>query len=332
MRNSTLHRAAVVVWPLGFRLTVGRVFMVFTLLLNIYTTGTRRASAIGCTTNGSLCQNVAQGLPCHRVIAPCNIRIAFTGAIRVVFPTTIHCISLKDGRVVTNGTSNTRGMVQIGTAARNFPNRAGFSIVYRSNDFFSFGTGCTHRPRVLGVRVGSFLRGRSASSFSRAHVGVCFQRLNGRDPLLIGLVVRDVCGGGSQGIHRLNDGHFKVRFLVGKVCACGKVLCMRARAGGDSGIPFSASFVEFGVASGGIPGHATVRRAMLSTMHDCGRIVRVTKGSAIHAICTLPGFAVPSSGLLIIRLCRGGNKQRRAVQIRGTSVIGTRIVSRLGVG
>lgn len=295
----------------------------FTLVVNIISVGTR---------DGSLCRNVAGGLPCHRVIAPCNMRIAFTGAMRVVFPSTIGCISLNDGCVVTKGTSKTRGIIEIGTAARNFPNRAGFSIVYRSNDFCSFGTGCTRRPRVLGVRVGSFLRGRSAASFDRAQVGVCFHRLNGRDPLLMELVVRSVCGGGSQRVGRLKYGHFKIRFLMGNVCSRGKLFCFRARMGGDSGIPFSASFVHFGVISGGMTGEATVRRAIVSPIQDCGRVLIVNNGDAIYAICAIPRFAVPSSGVLIVRLIRGGKNERRAVQIRGSSVITTGIVGGLGVG
>lgn len=345
------------------RAGVGGAAVVFTVVLNMtYATSTRGANGGG--TRGSmgarrmdgisssrrrglalagricprgrrgdgLCRNLAGGLAFSHVVPPRNLRIACSGAIRVLFPTSIGCISLNSRSLVTNGTSNTRGIVHMGTTIGGFGGRAGVDIVARSNSFCAFGIGCTGRPLVLGVRVTSFVRSNRTIGHPGGTRRVCLGRLNGRDPVLMRLVVGSVRGRGGHGIGRVNDGHFKVRCLLGNVCMRDSLLCFRARVGGRDGIPFSISCVAFGIISGGITGQATVRRRILLPIHTCGCIIHITNGGARRAIFYLPGFAVPSSGRLIIRVGRGRNNHRRSFIIRGDSLIQTLAVGRLDIG
>lgn len=280
----------------------------------------------------SLCRKLAQGLAFSQVVPPCNLRIACSGAARVVFPSSIHCISLKSLGLVTNGTSNTRGIVHMGTAMGGFHRRAGVSIVARDKDFCAFGMGCTRRPLLLGVRVGSFVRSKDRIGHPGGTLSVCLGRLNDRSPGLMCLVSGSIRGGGGERVGRVKDGTFNVRCLLHNLCARGKLLCFRARVEGQSGMPCRISFIAFGVISGGIVGHATVRRRIVFPLHTCSCMAAITKGGSKHAIFILSGFAVPSSGILIIRVRRGDNKERRAFAIRDRSVIETEIVGKLGMG
>lgn len=123
-----------------------------------------------------------------------------------------------------------------------------------------------------------------------------------------------------------------MRALLGKLCVGGSLLCLRASLHGTSSVSFSVSRVHFGIISGGITGHATVRRGFVRPMEACGHLAAISNGTAMHGVFILPGLALPSSGLLMIRVCRGNNTHRRSFHVRGASLITTGPIDRLRLG
>lgn len=148
--------------------------------------------------------------------------------------------------------------------------------------------------------------------------------------MLMGHVVCSVCGGGTSSVGSINSGRFKVRALLGKICVRGSLVCFRVTIHGVSGISCSVSFVHFGIISGGITGQATIRRACIGPIQIFDRRGAISKGTAIHGIFIFPGVALPSSGILAIRVFRGNKKQRRSFGVTGKRLVKTGLVGSLG--
>lgn len=241
--------------------------------------------------------------------------ISSRGLARIVCPRGVICISFKGAAMRIRGTRGIGGVITLETISP-FTLRAGLATVARDNEFCAFSLQCTPKYREFSFVIS----GRSAGG---GRITVLRKERQGaqRGTLLRGRVSQEP--GLLAGVEsRITN----VEFYIAGVFISGSVLLFHFKLRGHSRVNCAVSFVHFCVRSTGGQGGATIRRLRRRPLFSFGHPRRITTLSSYSFAITLPGFAVPSGGILVVRVRREGKKERFCCGLGGGRLVGTRVL------
>lgn len=247
---------------------------------------------------------------------PPEVSIDSDRRARLVFPRGVVCISCKAASIRIMGTSKMSGVMTMHTT-KGFARSAGVDIIATSRGFCAFSLSCSSRPDrmsfIMSPNTGT--TDQEMTLLSGGRLGDIRHRgLEGR----VGSHVRSLPG--------LCGSCTKVHFAVAGVFVSGSVLFFGFHLAGCDGVSCMPSFIHFCVRSTGGHGGATVRRVSRGPLFFFSLPREVPTRSDGAFAMTLGGFAVPSGGILVVRMRRLKKKHRFGCGLGGTPVVDTRVL------